>query len=350
MLRDPAVRRELRKELDRIWLLGRSLVVGWRIVHSRLALLLIPNAHLQRMERIYATLPEGDSRLLEPKVFDAAARRFGLDVVIVERPHFEGEIDAAAAAAIDRALRRYSVWFTPRRPVALVDIVAFSRATRIAQAALLNSLAFSFAIAQRRFRQFGLRLDLGRSTTGDGFYVWNRHVGAHAEADLFALLLVALADNRLSVAAGESPAPRLRAGFTVGGHFSFYLPDGEGERERDYIVGDATIALARMLEGAAPRQILLGTAAVPPEGPDRLVAGVQARLDRLAGVPLLDGRVESMRLRLSGGASPLRRRVRDKHGFAFEAYNARVDVSRAGESAVSLGARGRAARLARARR
>ena len=350
MLRDPGVRRALRKELDRIWLLGRCLVVGWRIVHGRLALLLISNAHLDRIERIYPSLPEGESRMLDPAIFDTAASRFGLDVVLIENPRIEDDPAPATIAQIDRALRRYSVWFTPRRGVALVDIVAFSRVNRIGQAALLNSLAFSFAIALRRFRQFGLRLDVARSTTGDGYYLWNRRIGDGAEADLLALLLVALADNRLSVAAKEAPAPRLRAAFTAASHFSFYQPDGDGERERHYIVGDATIALARMLDGAMPRQILVGAAAAPLGDADALAAAVQKRLDRLEGVPLLDGRVASMRFRLTGGAKPVKRTLRDKHGFAFEAYNARVDVRRAGESPISLGAGMRPAAEPTARR
>jgi len=269
---------------------------------------------------------------------------------LIERPRAPDDPDPPTIAQIDRALRRYSIWFTPRRGVALVDIVAFSRVNRIGQAALLNSLAFSFAIAQRRFRQFGLRLDIGRSTTGDGFYLWNRRLGAAAEADLLALLLVALADNRLSVAAGEAPAPRLRAAFTAASHFSFYQPDGEGERERDFIVGEATIALARMLEGAAARQILIGAAAVPLGDAESLTTAVQERLDRLAGVPLLDGRIETMRFRLTGGVRPVKRTLRDKHGFAFEAYNARVDVRRAGETPVSLGAAVRAPLESTARR
>jgi len=105
-----------------------------------------------------------------------------------------------------------------------------------------------------------------------------------------------------------------------------------------------------MLEGAVARQILVGAAAAPLGESDALVAAVQQRLDRLAGVPLLDGRVESMRFRLTGGATPVKRTLRDKHGFAFEAYNARVDVRRAGETPVSLGAGARPGGEATARR
>ena len=50
-------------------------------------------------------------------------------------------------------------------------------------------------------------------------------------------------------------------------------------------------------------------------------------------------------LRREAGPSP-----RDKHGFAFEAYNARVDVRRTDETPVSLGAPVRAPAEPTARR
>lgn len=337
-LSEPRARRAFRKELDRLWLIGRSLVLGWRIVDGRVALLLLPHGRLPEIDAVAPGLLESESRLLTDDAFDATARRFDLDVVLVETARFHA-LDARAAAAIDDAVRRYAIWFTPRRAVALVDIVAFSRASRIEQVAQLNGLAASIAIAERRFAQRGVRLDLGRSPTGDGFYLWHRRTGRESEAELLALLLLALADNRFAGVAGGVPAPRLRAAFTAGGHFSFQEPDDAAARARDYIVGEATIALARLVAGAAPRQILLGAAAGPVHGPGGLVAETQARLDRLADVPLLDGRLAAIALRLEGGARPRNVVVRDKHGFDHAAWNVRVDVERDDGVRFALGIR-----------
>jgi hypothetical protein len=337
-LSDPQARRAFRRELERLWLLGHSLVLGWRLLDGRVALLLLPQARLPEIDAAVPFLLEGESRRLAEDDFEAAATRFNLDVVLIEEPEFH-DLDAATVATIDDAVRHYSVWHTPRRAAALLDIVAFSRSGRIDQVMLLNGLASSIAIAERRFTQLGLGVDLGRSSTGDGFYLWNRRTGRESEAELLALLVLALADNRFAGVGADSPAPRLRVAFTAGGHFTFHEPDDREPRPRDYIVGEATIALARLVAGAAPRQILVGAAAGPVHGPDGLLAATQARLDRLAGVPLLEGRVESLTLRLEGGARPRRVVVRDKHGMAHAAWNARVDLLRDDGACFSLGIR-----------
>ncbi len=333
-LSEPRARRAFRKELDRLWLIGRSLVLGWRIVDGRVALLLLPHGRLPEIDAVAPGLLESESRLLTDDAFDATARRFDLDVVLVETARFHA-LDARAAAAIDDAVRRYAIWFTPRRAVALVDIVAFSRASRIEQVAQLNGLAASIAIAERRFAQRGVRLDLGRSPTGDGFYLWHRRTGRESEAELLALLLLALADNRFAGVAGGVPAPRLRAAFTAGGHFSFQEPDDAAARARDYIVGEATIALARLVAGAAPRQILLGAAAGPVHGPGgragggdagpprpprrRAAARRQTRRHRAAprgrGAAAQRGRARQARLRPRGVERPRRRRARRRRAL-----------------------------------
>ena len=328
-LSDPNARRMFRKELDRLWLLGRSLVVGWSVIKGRVALLLLPNARLPEIERIGAELILGGPRRLGTEAFQAAVRRFGLEPVLMERPEI-GAPSPREVAAIETLLRPYGLAFTERRAVALVDIVAFSRASRLEQAAKLNSLAYSIAIAQRRSGQLHLDVDLGRSSTGDGFYLWNRRGGEAADIDLACLVLLALADNRLA-ADGGGVVPLLRAGLTTGSHFSFFQPDSDGDRSYEFIVGETTISLARIVGAAAPRQILLGAAVGDAA---RFATAVLAGLGRIA---LPDLHLHCLAVRLSGGAAPRRSVVRGKHGIDYPAYNLRTDLELDDGAAVSLG-------------
>jgi class 3 adenylate cyclase len=340
-LSDSRIRRAFRKELDRLWLLGRSHVIGWRLMDGHVALLLLPNSRLTEFARFPRGIVDGDSRLLSEHMFDALARRHRLDVMIIEKPSFPSP-SGVQLADIEDVLRRYSLWFTPQRGVALLDIVGFSRAGPLEQAAQLHALAYSIAIAQRRCRGRGFDIRLARSTTGDGFYLWNLREGVGADHDLLALVLVALADNRLT-ALERHAVPRLRCAICLGSHFSYFLPERDGEGEHAFIVGDATIAAARLVAAARARQILVGANLVRRgDGARSFIAALQRRADRLAGVELLDGRLEGLRVRLTarGEAAPLVHT--DKHGEEHAAFNLRVDLLREAGLRASLGIASRA--------
>ena len=59
-----------------------------------------------------------------------------------------------------------------------------------------------------------LSIELAKSTTGDGFYIWNRETGAMPNIALFIILTFNLADNALSKTKDtKSFVPLLRAAF-----------------------------------------------------------------------------------------------------------------------------------------
>lgn len=335
-LSDPRIRRALRKELDRLWVIGRSLVLGWSVIDGRIALLLLPNSRLPEIESMDGELVAAGPRRMSPTAIVELGRWQALDVVVLDTPQLP-ELRESSIATIDELLKPYGLAFTERRAVALVDIVGFSRADRLQQAALLNSLAHSIAIAQRRCRQRDLGVVLGRMNTGDGFYLWNRRVGADADVGLLVLFVLALADNRLMAAEGGL-VPELRTAVTVGSHFSFFQPGIDGEHAHEFIVGEATIAAARLSTAALPRQILLGARMIDGAlNAARLVQAVQTRLVALEGVPLGGGRLRVTAARLSGAEAPQRGVVRGKHGIEYRADNMRVDIVTDGGDAFSLG-------------
>lgn len=311
-------------------------MLGWSVIDGHLTLLLLPNARLPEIETMGGELVAAGPKRMSASVIASLGRWHGLDVVMVDGPIL-ADIGERDAAAIDELLKPYGVAFTERRAVALLDIVGFSRASRLEQAALLNSLVHSIAIAQRRCRQLELGVSLGRMNTGDGFYLWNRRGGTEADVNLVALLILALADNRLTAAEGGL-VPTLRTAVTVGSHFSFFQPGTDGEHAHEFIVGESTIAAARMAAAAQARQILVGARMIDGGlNAMRLIEATQQRLVTLGPVAFASGALRVGAVRLSGGDTPQRSVVRGKHGIEYRTYNMRVDLDIDGGETISLG-------------
>jgi hypothetical protein len=71
-------------------------------------------------------------------------------------------------------VQRYGLAYTRNRPVLLVDIVGFSLFPAMEQVVLLESLSHSVNSAYSKLAARNFRINFARSTTGDGFYIWNR--------------------------------------------------------------------------------------------------------------------------------------------------------------------------------
>ena len=61
-----------------------------------------------------------------------------------------------------------------------------------------------------------------------------------------------------SKASQRNAAPLLRTCFDIGGHYEFYQSEGLSPTVYNYIVGEVTIELARMIDKAIPGQIMVG--------------------------------------------------------------------------------------------
>ncbi len=108
-------------------------------------------------------------------------------------------------------------------------------------------------------------ISFARSTTGDGFYIWNRDRSIQANVNLYHFMHLVLADNAIAMSkSSASTTPRIRACFHLGSHYEFYQSEGLSPTIYSYIVGDVTIELARMIERALPGQILVGDFKMPP--------------------------------------------------------------------------------------
>ena len=81
---------------------------------------------------------------------------------------------------IEKMIKRYSITYVPNRGVSLFDIVGFSLLTPFEQMMQLNSLSYSLNSAQAKLLTKRIGVDFSRTTTGDGFYIWNRNLTSKA--------------------------------------------------------------------------------------------------------------------------------------------------------------------------
>ena len=266
----------LDKCLHEQWGLGQNVILNWCPESDGIDLLVVPHyaiaAYSKQMTSDYtdperrATRPSEDffkslisgPRLLSTKQMDRVARLLG-----IERAHLMLRAPLAGGRAeqqiIEKMIKRYSITYVPCRAVALFDIVGFSLLSPFEQMTQLNSLSYSINSAQSRMLNKEIGIDFARSSTGDGFYLWNRDLSLDANVNLYHFMHLVLADNAIARRkADHNTVPKLRACFHMGSSYEFHQAEGLNPTLYNYIVGDVTVELARMIDRALPGQILVG--------------------------------------------------------------------------------------------
>lgn len=352
------------------WRLGQNLILCWCPMPEGIYLLSAPHYYLGQFSslseaaavdrldllngRFIRNLISGRRQLVEADFF-STAKRLGLEPKLIETPL---DIDDTADA-IEQIVKRYSISYVESRAVLLFDIVDFSLFTPFEQSSQLNSLSYTLNSAANKLRSKRISVDFARTTTGDGFYIWNRDPSPRGNMDLFLLMLVAIADNALARRKARSgTVPILRTAFHIGSHFEFSQVEGFNPTLYTYIVGDVTIELARMIEIARGGQILIGEFAthVPTSAREEalligsdsthFVQRADKALEMLRGLELSGAHVEAMQCQLTGetgvsaGQSARRFRITDKHGLTRHAYNLRINIYTSGNRPLLLGIQG----------
>jgi len=359
--------------LYREWALGRNLILVWTPHADAIDVMVVPHyaiSDFARKEKTEADLESGLALGLKSQSFiedviasgkqvtvegiNHLSREMGIEPTRLELP-FKPGVDLDCSL-IEDAIGKYSISYVEDRAVALFDIVGFSLFSPLEQVTQLNSLSFSFNSAYARMLAKSLDISFARSTTGDGFYIWNRDRSVQANINLYHFMHLVLADN--AIARSKSSAnttPQVRVSFHVGGHYEFYQSEALSPTVYSYIVGDVTIELARMIDRALPGQVLLGDFKVPM--PD-LTTGLNERIDtvefiertqktlsKLDGIDLSGDEISDIRCYLTGDKTgdgdqdfAIRRyRIVDKHGLARHVYNAKINIYRTDADPIFLG-------------
>jgi len=346
----PTDRAQLCDAFRAVWSLGRNLLVGWRAEAHGLTVVFAPSDQIleisSRYPAFWARRRHLDSAAAVERLLAAGCRRQTV------APDLRIAADPDTIAAVDAAIRAFTVTLIACRAVALFDMVKFSVLRPSEQVMQINSLTSAINSALSLCAEAGIAIDLAMSTTGDGFYVWNRNEGFSADLALYHLAMLAVAHNVLAHRrdAGAS-TPVLRSCVHFGRHYEYHQLVGGSGQAQDFIVGDVTIEAARMCEAALPRQILLGdhprrldaeeaAALGVPEGTvidtPTFVAIAQQGFGRLLGKNLMGQRMTSLHGFLTGHHASEKEftikkyAVVDKHGMEHKLFNARFDIEAAG--------------------
>ncbi len=343
-----------------IWQLGRNVILAWSITEDGIDLLHIPYFDLPDLmepssagdaQRMLLSLPTDPGRVspdgLEDiqKTINCGARH--IRFLNYRDNHLELPL-------LEVLLRRYMILHSQNRAAVLFDIDGFSRYAGLTQVTQLNSLNHSLYKAHQKLATRSVAVDFQRSTTGDGFYVWNREDSLEANVGLYHLMHAALADNAVGrIKATGHSTPSLRTCFHLGGFYEMFQPELLTPTTYSYIVGDVTIALERLITKSMPGQILVGdfNLKIKPDDPlDRpainpveFVEWLQGSLSRMEGMVLGGEEIDSIECYLTGDSEAdgtynvKKYAVSDKHGRIYHAYNAKISVNRRNASPIWLG-------------
>jgi hypothetical protein len=352
----PTTRQFLAKLDDALfsaWNLGDNLVLGWTADGGALRFLYVRHyAIIEQIDAVAMNRILASGKFLAGEQFAARVKSFGEAARIVAVPL--AGAPPPEPGLIENVIARYSVSLVRERAVVLLDAVGFSLRSPLEQVAMLNSLGYSVNSAHSQLMSEHVHINFARTTTGDGFYIWNRARSLVANLALYQLMMLILADNAVAASkAKRFPVPQLRAAFHIGEHYEFYQVDGLNPSSFGYIVGAVTIELARMVEKALPGQIILGEFAT--EWRDNRTGEMHAgttldfvertatALDGLKGAVVGEDRIKQIRCYLTGEPQPdgshaiTRRLIQDKHGQAHATYNAKMNIHRENSPPIYLG-------------
>ena len=361
---------QLERCLNDHWSLGQNSILSWAPLDDGLMILVVPHYAIaeytaaptddprlpQRVSAAFMTeLISGDRQLTVAQIQKVAKLLDIQTTHIPLRQPLTGH--AKETQIIEKMIHRYGVNYVATRAVTLFDIVGFSLLTPFEQMTQLNSLSYSLNSAHAKMLELDVGIDFARSSSGDGFYIWNRDHGLEANVNLYHFMHIVLADNAIARSKAVSRAvPRLRACFHVGSCYEFHQAEGLNPTIHDFIVGDVTIELARMIEAAMPGQILVGefVAELPGQGDGEedsqvnldavtFLQRAQGNLSKLSGLELAGEKVTAIKCYLTGerqdnGDFSIRRlHITDKHGLSRTVFNAKVNIYRELAQPILLG-------------
>ena len=358
----------LEQSLHQHWSLGQNNILSWAPIDNGVLILVVPHYAIAeytspqpgessaRVSAQFITELISGERKLSLSQMQKVARLLNVEAThIALREPLTGH--PVETQVIEKMIRRYGINYVASRAVTLFDIVGFSLLTPFEQMTQLNSLAYSLNSAHAKMLEQDVGINFARSSSGDGFYVWNRDDGLEANVNLYHFMHIVLADNAIARSKSVSKTvPRLRACFHVGACYEFNQAEGLNPTTHDYIVGDVTIELARMIEAALPGQILVGDFLADLTDENMNHAQSQANLDavtflqraqgnlaKLSGLEFSGERVTAIKCYLTGenmggGQFNIRRlTIKDKHGLSRVAYNAKVNIYRDSAQPILLG-------------
>jgi hypothetical protein len=335
------LKRQLNNLFFNLWSFGSNSLVAWTATRLGIDIISVPKVRLFNTKNPHNNVFRG-SRNLEKGLFQEVSQSLDSEPMEIRLDFNIGDDEIGLTVnEVEEIFQNYATFKTDHRAVLLLDIVGFSKHTPEAQASQLSTLEFALNIAEESCKQKNLPMEMRRSTTGDGFYIWNRKTGPNADVALFVLMKLFLTfySGLKRAITEKNAAPDIRTAASVGSHYSFYAPGRDILYTSDeYIVGDVTINVARLIGKTNTHQIVVGAFNRPgPPGepeynPERIIEAASKKLQEFQGMPLFGSPVQRFSSYITGPKKKdgeyknQKMRVIDKHGFEHICYNAKVNV------------------------
>ncbi|MEO0996135.1 MAG: hypothetical protein AAFX58_01335, partial [Pseudomonadota bacterium] len=201
----------LERCLNAEWSLGQNSILSWCPYERGVLALVVPHYAMAEYtaaidadsatgwrlsEGFIKSLISGERRLAEPQL-RKVARLLEVEPTYIELRQSLDQSEVELQI-IEKMVKRYGISYVDSRAVALFDIVGFSLLSPFEQMTQLNSLSYSLNSAQSKMMERRIGISFARSTTGDGFYIWNREQSADANANLYHFMHLVLADNAIA--------------------------------------------------------------------------------------------------------------------------------------------------------
>jgi hypothetical protein len=207
----------LERCLHQHWSLGQNNILSWAPLDEGILILVLPHYAIAeytstlssknppRVSPAFITELISGDRQLNFQQMQKVARLLDVKPVYVQlRQPLSGH--PVETQIIEKMIRRYGINFVASRAVTLFDIVGFSLLTPFEQMTQLNSLSYSLNSAHAKMLEQDVGINFARSSSGDGFYVWNRDDGLEANVNLYHFMHIVLADNAIARSKAASKA------------------------------------------------------------------------------------------------------------------------------------------------
>ena len=341
----------LRTALFGLWRFGSNALVAWTPSSNGIELLTVPKVRLFSQDTPHRRVFSGNRRMGR-QTFQEVAESMNVQPIELRLAATIGDGPGDMPAhAVERVIAPFVVTRTEQRAVLLLDIVGFSLLKPEQQASQLATLEFALNLAAELVSKHAPGLNILRSTTGDGFYVWNAEKGLAADINLFVAMVVFLTYHATLRRTTAVPlaVPTLRVCAGIGSHYTYHQPSRNGRDIGQFIVGEVTIELARLIDAVAPGQIVVGAFNRLDDSSSRQLATrafiteVLAATKWMIGMALPGGRIEHMAFYLTGPRgddgqfTDLRLTVTDKHGLSHDCYNFKLNLFPAGGAPIYCG-------------
>lgn len=354
----------LEQTLRKQWRMGQNIVLCWSSDERGLLVIFVPHYFLGNYcatgeerseeatenEAFIRDLISGERRMTRDELF-AVCKRLDVSPAFIKLKTALTE-EPLVLESVEQVIKRYGLSYVDSRAVLLFDIVDFSLYTPFEQASQLNSLSYSLNSAYNKLLAQGIEINFARTTTGDGYYIWNRDLSPKANQDLFVFMVLVVADNFVAQAASRgNTVPVIRTGYHIGGHYELYQAEGVNPSVFSYIVGDVTIELARMLDIAQANQVVVGdfhceqagwrsssVKSITAVSAVSYVSAINRALPALCGTPISGKSVDQIACHLTetidsdGQSRPRRFLIVDKHGISRYAYNLQIEINLEGKT------------------